>query len=237
MVCPWAQREWCIPCHLVNPDCRFVQYLWMTSLCLLQVWLDMFTWPRKSLQIALNLQPGRKHVVNRHAVTMFNCHFLASLFRNLCEVMGAQFYDALVTIPGCDKNMPGLAGRFELLECQFLGQQHRIRLCYGNDSHEPVPCLRWKWLQPVIQEYRLHKVPSFQGNTRDQKVSQCHNNRCFHHLELIIIPYNIPWYHKISHWKYIWISYRIISHPTIYSIYNIWHDLTIFDILCVNLLC
>ena len=24
-----------------------------------------------------------------------------------CQVMGAQFYDALVTIPGCDKNMPG----------------------------------------------------------------------------------------------------------------------------------
>ena len=60
-------------------------------------------------------------MVNRHAVTMFNCHFLGSLFRNLCEVMGAQFYDALVTIPGCDKNMPGLAARFELLERQFLG--------------------------------------------------------------------------------------------------------------------
>ena len=25
------------------------------------------------------------------------------------QVMGAQFYDALVTIPGCDKNMPGLS--------------------------------------------------------------------------------------------------------------------------------
>lgn len=194
----------------------------------------MFTWPRKSLQIALNLQPGRKHVGLSNAVTMFNCHFLGSLFRNLCEVMGAQFYDALVTIPGCDKNMPGLAGRFELLECQFLGQQHRLRLRYGNDSHEPVPCLRWKWLQPVIQEYRLHKVPSFQENTRDQKVSQCHNNRCFHHLELIIVSYDIPWYHKISHWI---IEYHIVSyHIQLYTRYNIWHDLT-FDIKCLNLLC
>ena len=26
-------------------------------------------------------------------------------------VMGAQWYDALVTLPGCDKNMPGLPDR------------------------------------------------------------------------------------------------------------------------------
>lgn len=30
------------------------------------------------------------------------------------EVMRAQFYDALVTIPGCDKNMPGLLECYEL---------------------------------------------------------------------------------------------------------------------------
>lgn len=31
------------------------------------------------------------------------------LLRVQSQVMGAQFYDALVTIPGCDKNMPGMA--------------------------------------------------------------------------------------------------------------------------------
>lgn len=32
------------------------------------------------------------------------------------KVMGAQFYDALVTIPGCDKNMPGATRRSQTLE-------------------------------------------------------------------------------------------------------------------------
>ena len=116
------------------------------------------------MQIALNLQPGMEKC--GHAVTMFD-QSMGSLFRNLFEVMGAQFYDALVTIPGCDKNMPGLAAWFELLECQFLGEQHRIRLRYGNDSHEPVH----------FSEVAANDRPGIQNPQSPKRVSQFRNNR------------------------------------------------------------
>ena len=46
------------------------------------------------------------------------------------KVMGAQFYDALVTIPGCDKNMPG-AGQLKSSDvCVCVCEL--AHLCKGN---------------------------------------------------------------------------------------------------------
>lgn len=49
--------------------------------------------------------PWQRNLEETHGSPPVAFHLLGAL----SQVMGAQFYDALVTIPGCDKNMPGMA--------------------------------------------------------------------------------------------------------------------------------
>jgi dihydroxyacid dehydratase/phosphogluconate dehydratase len=58
-------------------------------------------------------------------------------------VMGAQWYDAAITIPGCDKNMPGRSAETVASNAQQhgLNRFRQVRLCrlpYCNGPRQPT---------------------------------------------------------------------------------------------------
>ena len=80
-------------------------------------------------------------------------------------VMGAQWYDAMVAMPGCDKNMPG---------CVMAMARLNLPGAHGLRRHDPAPATRERQALDIVSAFQsLRRVPRRQDHRRSSGSTSC----------------------------------------------------------------